>query len=95
MGSKRRCPGCKIHLTNHSFGLPSKHCDGPNAAVAEADEMDVAAVSEAALEVNSVNGINKDPHSPARMLSPSVEAQWEQNKKLRDELALLQQEEDL
>ena len=94
MGRKRRCPGCKTILSNHSFGPASKHCDGPVAAFAEADELDAAAVPGADV-VDTVEEINEDSLNLASGLSPSLEAQREQNKKLRDEFASLQQEEEL
>ena len=88
MGRKRRCPGCKTILSNHSFGPASKHCDGPVAAFAEADELDAAAVPGTVV-VNTVEEINEDSLNLASGLSPSLEAQREQNKKLRNELASL------
>ncbi|KAL9965660.1 hypothetical protein ACROYT_G029497 [Oculina patagonica] len=91
MKRKRRCPGCKRFLSNHSFGPASKHCNGPVAPV-EADESDE--VVDVPCADTTVEKTNDDSLPLASGLSP-IEAQRDHNKKLRDELASLQQMEDL
>ena len=95
MGRKRKCAGCKILLSDHSFGPPSSKCEGLDADVLEHHVQDSSAVEEicdaAAPSVGETHVASSVPSELAR----SLEAQRSQNAKLHEELAVLQQQQEL